>query len=175
MFHHFLAYAAFHASRWLPRAQRLRFQIILVIFVVVVLAPQLYVLTRQVQVFISMPRSSRYCQQPLLSNLIAFIILSFIATGFAVALTLMDPVPASFRVAFHLFGVVSFTQGLCTTLFTLQAADCAWTTTELYYLSLVLSWACILSAVFYMFRGCFWFVGKMWPNWVKEMCLWSNV
>ncbi|XP_063072357.1 uncharacterized protein LOC134463031 [Engraulis encrasicolus] len=167
MFHHFLAYAAFHASRWLPRAQRLRFQVILVTFAVVVVTPQLYVLTR--------PRSSRYCQQPLLNNLIAFIILSFMATGFAVALSLLDPVPESFRVAFHLFGVVSFTQGLCTTLLTLQAADCAWTTTELYYLSLVLSWACILSAVFYLVRGCLWVISKLWPNWVKDMRLWNNV
>lgn len=45
-------------------------------------------------------------------------------SGFAVALTLIDPVPQSFSVAFHLFGVISFAQGLCTALLTLLAADC---------------------------------------------------
>ncbi|XP_042563777.1 uncharacterized protein LOC122132917 [Clupea harengus] len=167
MFHHFLAHVAFLSSRWLPRDQRLRFQVILVTFVVVVLTPQLYVLTR--------PRSSRFCHQPLLNNLIVFIILSFMATGFAVALTLIDPVPQSFSVAFHLFGVISFAQGLCTALLTLLAADCAWTTTELYYLSLVLSWACILSTAFFMARGGLWVISKMWPNWVKEKSFWNNV
>ncbi|XP_041945868.1 uncharacterized protein LOC121707401 [Alosa sapidissima] len=167
MFHYFVAYTAFLCSRWLPRDQRLRFQIILVTFVVVLLTPQLYVLTR--------PRSSRYCQQPILNNLIVFIIFSFIATGFSVALTLLDPVPQSFIVAFHLFGVLSFAHGLCTTLLTLLATDCAWTTTELYYLSLVLSWACILSTGFFMARASLWLISKMWPSWVKEKSIWNNL
>ncbi|XP_052329225.1 uncharacterized protein LOC118400001 isoform X2 [Oncorhynchus keta] len=120
MLHYALVYMAYHTSRWLPRNERLK-----------------------------LPKSSRYCQQPLLNNLTAFIIMSFMATGFAVTFTLIDPVPQSFRAAYHGFGLVSFVQGLCTIVLTLTAQQCAKTTPELYYLSLILSLACILSTVFY--------------------------
>ncbi|KAM6980706.1 uncharacterized protein FYW47_000451 [Aplochiton taeniatus] len=74
------------------------------------------------------PKSSRYCKQPLLSNLSGFIVLTFIAsafyTGFSVTFTLIDPVPQSFRAAYHVFGLVSFGQGLCTTILTLTAGAC---------------------------------------------------
>ncbi|XP_065135834.1 uncharacterized protein [Paramisgurnus dabryanus] len=154
MFHHFLVHAAFQTSRWLPRDQRLKFQIVLFIFVVLFLAPQLYVLCR--------PKSSRYCEKPLLNNLIVFIVFSFIATGLAVVLTLTDPVPKIFRVAYHLFGLFSFTCGLFTAALTLTAPQCANTTPELYIFSLVVSWACILSTVFFMVRGSLFLIHSLW-------------
>ncbi|CAB1353394.1 unnamed protein product, partial [Coregonus sp. 'balchen'] len=73
------------------------------------------------------PKSSPYCQQRFLNNLTAFIVLSFMATScfvntfliaisysFAVTFMLIDPVPQSFRAAYHWFGLVYFGQGLCT-------------------------------------------------------------
>ncbi|KAK1796437.1 hypothetical protein P4O66_009490, partial [Electrophorus voltai] len=96
MFHHFLVHAAFQSSRWFPRNQRLK-----------------------------LPKSSRYCDKPLLNNLIALIVFSFMATGgLAVTLTLTDPVPKSIRAAYHTFGVLSFTQGLCTIILTYNAPQC---------------------------------------------------
>ncbi|XP_071190990.1 uncharacterized protein [Salvelinus alpinus] len=156
MLHYALVYMAYHTSRWLPRDERLKFQIINAVFVALVLIPQLFVLTR--------PKSSRYCQQPLLNNLTAFIVLSFMATGFAVTFTLIDPVPQSFRAAYHGFGLVSFVQGLCTIALTLTAQQCAKTTPELYYLSLILSLACILSTAFFLVKGGFWVKTNMLPR-----------
>ena len=103
------------------------------------------------------PQSSRYCQQPLLNNLAAFLAMSIIAsgtfqkavfncthtksinnhdlsfntfmhgivqTGFSVLFTVIEPVPSSFRAAYHVFGLISFGQGLCTTMLTLTATSC---------------------------------------------------
>ncbi|KAL7833051.1 hypothetical protein SRHO_G00300690 [Serrasalmus rhombeus] len=163
MFHHFLVHAAYQTSRWLPRDQRMKFQIVLFIFVVLCLTPQIYILTR--------PKSTRYCEKPLLNNLIALIVFSFMATGLAVTLTLTDPVPKSIRAAYHTFGVLSFTQGLCTIILTHSAPQCANTTPELYLFSLVLSWACVLSTVFFVIRGCLWMIHRMCPNWFRDASL----
>ncbi|XP_062853514.1 uncharacterized protein LOC134316908 [Trichomycterus rosablanca] len=160
MFHHFLVHAAFQSSRRLPPDQRLRFQIVLFIFVVLFLTPQIYVLTR--------PKSSRFCEKPLLNNLIAIIVFSFMATGLAVTLTLTDPVPKSIRAAYHTFGVLSFTQGLCTIFLTFTAHQCEKTTPELYLVSMVFSWACIISTVFFTVRGFLWMIYRMHPNWFRE-------
>ncbi|XP_062314628.1 uncharacterized protein LOC134018581 [Osmerus eperlanus] len=160
MFHYALVYMAYFFSRWLPRNQRSKFQIINVVFVMLVVIPQVYVLARL--------RSSRYCRQPLLSNLSASIVLSFMATGFAVIFTLMDPVPQGFRAAYHVFGLVSFGQGLCTIIMTLTAATCAKTTPELYYLSLILSSACILSTAFVSVKGGLWVTQRLPSVWSER-------
>lgn len=46
------------------------------------------------------------------------------AEGLAVILTLTDPVPKSIRSAYHTFGLLSFTQGLCTITLTFRAPEC---------------------------------------------------
>ncbi|XP_066522575.1 uncharacterized protein [Hoplias malabaricus] len=139
MFHHFLVHAAFQSSRWLPRDQRMK-----------------------------LPKSIRYCEKPLLNNLIASIVFSFLATGLAVALTLTDPVPKSVRAVYHTFGVLSFANGLCTIILTHSAPQCAKTTPELYLFSLVFSWACGLSTVFFVIRWFLWTSHRMHPNWFRE-------
>uniref|UniRef100_UPI003AAF020F uncharacterized protein n=1 Tax=Centroberyx gerrardi TaxID=166262 RepID=UPI003AAF020F len=116
MFHYMLIFMAYHSSRWIPRNQRFKFQIVNAVFTALVLVPQFYVMGR--------PKSSRYCRQPLLNNLSASIALSFMASGFSVIFTLIDPVPQSFRASYHVFGLLSFCQGLCTTILTLTAAAC---------------------------------------------------
>ncbi|XP_073808574.1 uncharacterized protein isoform X3 [Danio rerio] len=156
MLHHFLVHAAFQTSRWLPKDQRLKFQVVLFVFVVLFLTPQFYVLSR--------PKSSRYCEKPLLNNLIVFIVFSFIAT---------DPVPKTIRAAFHTFGLFSFIEGLCTVILTLTAPQCANTTTELYIFSLVASWACIFSTAFFVVRGGLCLVHKLFPHWLRDACLWD--
>ncbi|XP_036955647.1 uncharacterized protein LOC119020451 [Acanthopagrus latus] len=145
MFLYMLIYVAYHSSRWIPRSQRLKFQIVNAVFTVLVLAPQFYVLGR--------PKSSRYCRHPLLNNLSASIALSFIASGFSVVFTLIDPVPQSLWASYHVFGLLSCGHGLCTTILTLTAAACVKTTPELYYMSLILTVASIFSTGIFMVRG----------------------
>lgn len=97
------------------------------------------------------PTSSRYCRRPLLNNLTASIALSFIASGkspkhkssdhkqekriktditstvligFSVIFTLIDPVPQSLWASYHVFGLLTCGQGLCTAILTLTAAAC---------------------------------------------------
>ncbi|XP_039503130.1 uncharacterized protein LOC120459760 [Pimephales promelas] len=93
--------------------------------------------------------------------------------GLAVALTLTDPVPKSIRVAFHSFGLFAFMHGLCTFIFTMTAPQCVNTTTELYIFSLVVSWACILSTVFFLVRGGLCLIHRLFPHWLRDTSLWG--
>ncbi|XP_053171061.1 uncharacterized protein LOC128354961 [Scomber japonicus] len=153
MFLYLLIFMAYHSSRWIPRHQRLKFQILNAVFTALVLVPQFYVMER--------PKSSRYCRQPLLNNLSASIALSFIASGFAVILTLMDPVLQGLWASYHVFGVLSFGHGVCTAILTLTAAACAKTTPELYYMSLILTIVSIFSTGFFMVRGGLWLTNRL--------------
>lgn len=159
MFLYTLILMAYHSSRWIPRNQRLKFQTVNAVFMAIVLVPQFYVMAR--------PKSSRYCRQPLLNNLSASIALSFIASGFSVIFTVIDPVPQSLWALYHVFGLLSFGQGLCTAILTLTAAACAKTTPELYYMSLALTVASIFSTGFFVVRGGLWLT-KRWP--VTDPC-----
>ncbi|KAJ4927195.1 hypothetical protein JOQ06_014930 [Pogonophryne albipinna] len=152
MFLYMLIFMAYHSSRWIPRNQRLKFQIVNAVFAALVLVPQFYVMAS--------PKSSRYCRQPLLSNLSASIALSFIATGFSVVFTLIDSVPQSLWASYHVFGILTCGQGLCTAILTLTAAACAKTTPELYYMSLILTIASIFSTGFFMVRGGLWLTNR---------------
>ncbi|KAM8916943.1 uncharacterized protein AB9W97_021766 isoform 2-T2 [Spinachia spinachia] len=102
------------------------------------------------------PKSSRYCRQPLLNNLSASIALSFIASGLSAIFTLLDPVPQSLWASYHVFGLLTCGHGLCTAILTLTAAACARSTPELYYASLFLTAASMLSTGFFMVRGGLW-------------------
>ncbi|XP_075967246.1 uncharacterized protein LOC142970711 [Anarhichas minor] len=112
----------------------------------------------EVKIFYVMgrPTSSRYCRQPLLNNLSASIALSFVASGFSVIFTVVDPVPQSLWASYHVFGLLTCGQGLCTAILTLTAAACARTTPELYYISLILTAASIFSTGVFMVRGGLW-------------------
>ncbi|XP_038552964.1 probable intracellular septation protein A isoform X2 [Micropterus salmoides] len=116
MFLYMLIFMAYHGSRWIPRNQRLKFQIVNAVFTALVLVPQFYVMGR--------PKSSRYCRQPLLNNLSASIAFSFVASGFSVIFTLIYPVPQSLWASYHVFGLLTCGHGLCTAILTLTAAAC---------------------------------------------------
>ncbi|XP_068598172.1 uncharacterized protein [Brachionichthys hirsutus] len=148
MFLYMLVFLAYHSSRWMPRNQRLKFQILNTLVITLVLVPQIYVMGR--------PKSSRYCKQPLLNNLSASVASSFIAAGFSVTFTLIEPIPQGLWASYHAFGLLSCGQGLCTAILTLTAGDCVKTTPELYHLSLILTVASALSTGFFMVRGGLW-------------------
>ncbi|XP_075317382.1 uncharacterized protein LOC142377303 [Odontesthes bonariensis] len=152
MFLYMLILMAYYSSRLIQRNQRLKFQIVNAVFTVVVLAPQLYVMGR--------PKSSRYCGQPLLNNMSAFVALTVIAAGFSVIFTSIDPVPQSLWAAYHVFGLLSCGHGLCTAILTITASECAKTTPELYYMSLTLTVASTFSAGFFMVRGGLWLTNR---------------
>ncbi|XP_072442207.1 uncharacterized protein [Chiloscyllium punctatum] len=158
MLHYCIAHLAYHFSRQLPKRSRAKFEILVIMLVTIILFPQIFVLLR--------PKSSRYCGQPLLVNLTSFIIFTFIMTGFTIVLTLMDPVSHEVKVAFHVYGVGSFAQGIITTAFTVTAPQCANTTPELYYLSLLLSVLSVLATVFIVFLIPFWLAEVLYPGMV---------
>ncbi|XP_031792089.1 uncharacterized protein LOC116418931 [Piliocolobus tephrosceles] len=67
------------------------------------------------------PRSSRYCSQPLLYNLVGNIIFTFFTIGFTVLFVQMEPVPRTLKWMFSAFGVGSFSEGVCTVVLTVLA------------------------------------------------------
>lgn len=54
---------------------------------------------------------------------------SLLLIGFSVIFTLMDPVPQSLWASYHVFGLLSCGQGLCTAILTLTAEACVRTRT----------------------------------------------
>ncbi|XP_072308584.1 uncharacterized protein [Eucyclogobius newberryi] len=153
MFLYLLIFMAYFGCRRIPRSQRIKFQLVNVMFTALVLGPQLYVLTR--------PESSRYCKQPLLNNLSASIVLSCIAVGFSVVFTLLEPVPLSVWRCYYMFGLLSFGHALGTVIITSTAAPCAKTTPELYYISLVLTVASVVSTVFLVVKCGLWLINRL--------------
>uniref|UniRef100_A0A8C8URP4 Transmembrame protein 274 n=1 Tax=Peromyscus maniculatus bairdii TaxID=230844 RepID=A0A8C8URP4_PERMB len=131
----------------LPRSHRLS-QVAVFLFGIGTLTLQFYVLLR--------PRSSRYCSQPLLANLVGSIIFTFFTLGLVVLLTQMEPAPQALRVTFSVFGAGSFGEGACTVLLTILASDCERTTPELYYLSVLLSVGNLVSTVLFSGMGLIW-------------------
>ncbi|CAH7445990.1 Tmem274 [Phodopus roborovskii] len=144
MIHFCLVHTAYHLYCWLPRSHRLS-QVMVFLCGVGALTLQFYVLLR--------PRSSRYCSQPLLANLVGNIVFTFFMLGLIILLTQMEPAPQALRAMLAVFGVGSFGEGVCTLLFTVLASDCEKTTPELYYLSVLLSAGSLVSMVLFSGMG----------------------
>ncbi|XP_077167153.1 uncharacterized protein LOC143824133 isoform X3 [Paroedura picta] len=135
MIHFCLAHVAYHFSRWLPKHHRLR-----------------------------LPRSSRYCGQPLLYNLVGSIVFTFFTVGLALLLVRVEPLTGELKIVFAIFGMGSFVEGICTAILTSLAAPCANTTPELYYTSVVLSVSSMLSTAAFSVLGLFWFANMASPG-----------
>nr|XP_056721467.1 uncharacterized protein LOC130491702 [Euleptes europaea] len=156
MIHFFLAHAAYHFSRWLPKHHRLRFQAAVFILGFSALLLQIYILLR--------PKSSRYCGQPLLYNLVGSIVFTFFTIGLALLLVMMEPLTGELKIIFSIFGMGSFAEGICTAILTSLAAQCVKTTPELYYTSVVLSVSSMFSTAFFSVLGLFWFANMASPG-----------
>ncbi|XP_072831954.1 uncharacterized protein [Vicugna pacos] len=156
MIHFCLAHTAYRLHCWLPRSHQLRLQVTVFLFGATILTVQFYVLLR--------PRSSRYCSQPLLTNLVGNIILTFFTIGFTVLLTWMEPVPRALKRMFSVFGVGSVSEGVCTAVLTFLATDCEKTTPELYYLSVLLSVSSLVSTVLFSSLGLTWLATVICPR-----------
>ncbi|XP_077881367.1 uncharacterized protein LOC144367858 [Ictidomys tridecemlineatus] len=145
MIHFCLAHTAYYLHCWLPRSHQLRLKVTVFLFGITSLVLQFYVLLR--------PRSSRYCSQPLLTNLVGNIIFTFFTIGLTVLLLQMEPVPRALKRMLCVFGAGSFSKGVCTIVLTILASDCEKTTPELYYLSVLLSVGSLVSTVLFSGMG----------------------
>ncbi|XP_034358714.1 uncharacterized protein LOC117708871 [Arvicanthis niloticus] len=147
MIHFCLVHTAYHLHCWLPRSHRLS-QVTVFLLGISILILQFYVLLR--------PRSSRYCSQPLLANLVGNMVFTLFTLGLFVLLSQMEPDPLALRTTMAVFGVASFGEGVCSGLLTLLASDCEKTTPELYYLSVLLSVGSLVSTVLFSGMGLIW-------------------
>uniref|UniRef100_A0A8L2QB16 Leucine zipper and CTNNBIP1 domain containing n=1 Tax=Rattus norvegicus TaxID=10116 RepID=A0A8L2QB16_RAT len=147
MIHFCLVHTAYHLHCWLPRSHRLS-QVAVFLFGMGTLTLQLFVLLR--------PRSSRYCSQPLLANLVGNMVFTLLSLGLFVLLTQAELAPLTLRTTLAVFGVASFGEGVCSGLLTLLAPDCEKTTPELYYLSVLLSVGSLVSTVLFSGMGLIW-------------------
>ncbi|NP_001353350.1 uncharacterized protein LOC113391336 [Pan troglodytes] len=132
MIHFCLAHTAYRLHCWLLRTHQLR---LLLTF---------------------RPRSSQYCSQSLLYNLVSNTIFTFFTIGFTVRFVQMEPLPRALKWMFSAFGVGSFSEGVCTMVLTVLATDCEETTPELYYLSVLLSVSSLTSTVLFSGLGLIW-------------------
>ncbi|XP_062822073.1 uncharacterized protein LOC134294530 isoform X2 [Anolis carolinensis] len=156
MIHFCLAHAAYHMGRILPKRHHFRLQLVIFATGISVLLLQLHILLR--------PKSARYCSQPLLYNLVGSIVFTFFATGLSLLLVMLEPIPWELKTAFSTFGVASFAQGVCTTALTALATQCAKTTPELFYFSVILSVSNVMTAAFFCILAPFWLANMISPG-----------
>ncbi|KAL8198340.1 UNVERIFIED_CONTAM: hypothetical protein K2H54_005726 [Gekko kuhli] len=100
-------------------------QAAIVILGLLALFLQIYILLR--------PRSSHYCGQPLLYNLVGSIVFTFFTVGtyskpsgrgLALLLVTMEPLTGELKIIFSIFGMGSFVEGVGTAILTSLAAQC---------------------------------------------------
>ncbi|XP_077864484.1 uncharacterized protein LOC144349993 [Saccoglossus kowalevskii] len=156
MWWYYFAHFIFHLVRWFPKNNRFKIRIVLLIFACAFLLPQFFVLTRD--------HSTRYCGQHLFELLIVGIIFTFCMIGFSFLFSLMDPVPWEVKIAFHVFGVISFVFGFAYVVLTANAESCSVYSAELYYLSLAIMVVCVLSMVFVAVMLPFWIINYVFRD-----------
>ncbi|XP_044173177.1 uncharacterized protein LOC114968126 isoform X2 [Acropora millepora] len=137
MWYYFVAHCAYHFTRWFPKDSRgaVRLSVLLMSFAFVI--PQIYV--------IQLPRSSRFCDEPLLNITVAGIVFTFAMIAFTFLFAMMEPVPWQLKIAFHFFGFGSLILGMVLFASTLASEACSNFTPELYYLCLSLGIFAVLS------------------------------
>lgn len=72
----------------------------------------------------------------------------------------MIPVPRELKVAFHIFGLICFVEGLVLIGYVSKAEPCKNTTWPLYLISLIFAWFAGISIVFFVLMLPFWIINK---------------
>ncbi|KAJ8320247.1 hypothetical protein KUTeg_001834 [Tegillarca granosa] len=116
MWYYLWAHISYHLVRWFPRNNRRKIFAVLMFLSKCLLAPQLYVLAHK--------HTSRWCAQPLFELLIVSLVFTFILIGFTFLFILMIPVPRELKVAFHIFGLICFVEGLVLIGYVSKAEPC---------------------------------------------------
>ncbi|XP_032232373.1 uncharacterized protein LOC116614909 [Nematostella vectensis] len=156
MWFYFLSHVAYHFTRWFPKDNRTVVRIVVILWSLLFLVPQVYV--------ILLPRSSKFCDQPLLSISVACVVFTFAMIAFSFLFTMMEPVPWQLKIAFHFFGFGSLLMGLVLFASTLDAETCVLYTPELFYLCMSFGIFAILSSGFILLMLPFWLVNYLWPD-----------
>lgn len=161
MWQYFYAHATYHGVRWFPQGNRCKISMFMIFMALLLPVPQLYVVTLE--------RSSRVCEQPLLDLAIASIVLTFFTIAFSLLFSILIPVPRELKIAFHVFGVACLIVGLIQIFYTFKAQeDCSVSTPELYYLSLASSMFSLVTTVFLGLMFPFWILNKVKTNVVLD-------
>ncbi|CAH1773257.1 unnamed protein product [Owenia fusiformis] len=155
------AHGVFHLIRWFPRTNRSKVRIFILLLTLAFLIPQIFVLAT--------PESARFCGQHLFEFLIVSIVYTFCMIGFSVLFSIMDPIPWEVKLAFHIFGGITYLSGLLLTIFVSLAGECSVTTGTLYFFSLALSIFSVIGIVFLTVMVPFWIVNRIWKNSVLDL------
>ncbi|XP_076802817.1 uncharacterized protein LOC143446858 [Clavelina lepadiformis] len=160
MWFYFFPHCIYHLTKWFPQNNRIKFRVVVFLLSAALLVPEFIVL--------SLPTTSRACDQPLLNILVAGIVFLFMSVGFAIIFSLMDPVPRIVKILFHLFGVGSLILGLMSAFYTFEAPACSDSTTELYYWCYVTSVLALITTGYFLLTVPFWLANKTKPNLVLD-------
>ncbi|XP_031574331.1 uncharacterized protein LOC116308102 [Actinia tenebrosa] len=156
MWFYFLAHCAYHFTRWFPKGNRKAVRIVVILFSLLFLVPQIYVCL--------LKRSSEVCEQPLLNISVACIVFTFAMIAFSFLFTMMEPVPWQLKIAFHFFGFGSLLMGLVLFASIMDTTNCQSFVPELYFLCLSFGIFAILSTVFIILMLPFWLINYLWPD-----------
>ncbi|XP_025081503.1 uncharacterized protein LOC112556577 [Pomacea canaliculata] len=159
MWQYVWAHLVYHLVRLFPRTNRFKITLVVVmVLTVCLLVPQFWVLLEG--------HSIRWCSQPLFPLLITSIIFTFFLIGFVFLFLTMMPVPREVKVAFHIFGFVTFLTALIQVGYTSKAEECNSSTEALYKLSVVLTVLGMVTLVYIVVLLPFWIA-----NHVKLNCV----
>ncbi|ELU08082.1 hypothetical protein CAPTEDRAFT_185569 [Capitella teleta] len=161
MWQYFWAHVVYHLTRWFPRNNRVKIRVVILIFTFALLVPQGFIMAQ--------PDTSHFCGQHLLEFLIVAVVFTFCMIGFSFLFTTMDPVPWEIKLAFHIFGGITFIVGVTNTFFTAYAGDCKVSTKELYYFSVAAAVFTMVTTVFFLVTVPFWIINRIWKNSVLDM------
>ncbi|KAK2158630.1 hypothetical protein LSH36_166g01030, partial [Paralvinella palmiformis] len=136
-------------------------RVVALIFTFALLVPQIFVLAQ--------PHTARYCGAHLFELLIVSIVFTFCMIGFSSLFSIMEPTPWEVKVAFHIFGGISFFVGVLLGIFTLKAEECRGSTEALYYFSMAAAILSVLSICFLIVMLPFWIVNHIRKNSVLDL------
>ncbi|XP_022780174.1 uncharacterized protein LOC111321529 [Stylophora pistillata] len=157
MWYYFVAHCAYHFTRWFPKDTRGKVRITVILFALLFIIPQLYVIHVE-------NTGNGYCDEPLLNITVAGIVFTFAMLAFTFLFAIMEPVPWQLKIAFHFFGFGSLILGMVLFASTLATEDCVSFT--------VILWSFKLIEVFYLYFLLgfliimlpFWLLNYLWPD-----------
>lgn len=117
MWYYFVAHCAYHFTRWFPKDTRGKVRITVILFALLFIIPQLYVIHVE-------NTGNGYCDEPLLNITVAGIVFTFAMLAFTFLFAIMEPVPWQLKIAFHFFGFGSLILGMVLFASTLATEDC---------------------------------------------------
>ncbi|XP_052760231.1 uncharacterized protein LOC128203029 [Mya arenaria] len=152
MWQYFFAHAAYHGVRWFPQGNRWKMALLMLVLSIIAVGAQIFVISHY-------ERSSRYCEQPLLTLQVISIILSSFTVGFTFLFSVLIPVPRGVKIVFHIFGLGCLIVGFWQIYSVIVSYEtCSVNTPELYFLTQICAILSGVSIVFLLVVFPFWLV-----------------